>query len=87
MTKISESDCFVIGTGYPGPDLQNKTGVGSATECFIAALSLNGCNFFTYDTCSQSCWLKSAKYGNQFKQGAISGGISECSGTTRFPKE
>ena len=79
--KISESDCFKIGTDYAGPDLQIKTGVGSATECFIAALSFNGCNFFTYDTCSQSCWLKSAKSGFQIKQGAISGGIDTCTGT------
>ena len=83
---ISDTDCFDFGSDYAGPDLQNKTGIGSAMECFIASINLDGSNYFTYDNVNQNCQLKSAKSGYQNDAGAVSGGIATCVGTSKSKK-
>ena len=65
----------VIHLGYGVDTKQN-----SATDCQLFCQNKEGCDFFTFNTVSKECWLKTSDVGRRVAYHHISG-TKFCVGT------
>ena len=77
-------DCIEIDTGLPGNDINNNDssdvnfakGSGrqdSYQECQELCKLTEGCNFFTWQSKNENCFLKSSDAGRKTDVGSVSG--------------
>lgn len=72
-------ECFEYGYSYQGYDVYQAPFVGSPSSCMSQCAAHRGCGFWTYDTQTRVCYLKSAgAVTGRFPSSAMVSGPKQC---------
>ena len=82
------SSCVEVDIDFAGNDIGYIGNIGSVTDCACKCKERAGCNFFTWNSGSLNCILKSSDEGRKSSTGALSASVDcykECGEGKIFP--